>query len=105
MKTELDNEINFKAWTDIEPSPAFEQDVMRRIRTASPEQTPSWLGVVRVWLSGRVAYAGTLAAASVVAAIMLTMPVEHTRRDPMQAFGVANLPSLTLAYAEVAKGN
>lgn len=97
MKSEPKEDLDFKAWCDIEPPGDFTQNVMRRIRTA-PAQEPRWHEIVAAFFSSRLAYTAALSASLVVALLAL----RSSPHNPMASDLQPN--SLMVAYAKMAEG-
>lgn len=97
MKNEPNNDLNCKAWRDIEPPGDFTQNVMRRIRTA-PAQEPRWHEAVAAFFAGRLAFGASLAASLVVAVLAV-------RGGPAAGDELSLQPhSLMVAYEKMAGG-
>ena len=96
MKNEPNN-LDFKAWRNVEPPGDFTQNVMRRIRTA-PAQEPRWHEVIAAFFSSRFAFGASLAASLIVAVMALKSgPVAHDQLS-LQPH------SLIVAYEKMAGG-
>ena len=96
MKNEPNN-LDFKAWRNVEPPGDFTQNVMRRIRTA-PAQEPRWHEVIAAFFASRLAFGASLAASLVVGLVVLrSAPVGHDQLS-LQPH------SLIVAYGKMAGG-
>lgn len=99
MKNENRDPIEFRAWRDIEPSPAFSGDVWRRIRANAAPAPSRWATFVRGWRESWAAYGATLAAATAIAALLVVVG-SPSRRGPDDT----PVGSLVQAYAKLAAG-
>lgn len=93
----MKNNMDFKAWRDIDPPGDFTQNVMRRIRSA-PAREPRWRELMGAFFASRLAFGTALAASFVLTIFVFSQPAQ--RRAP-----VALQPnSLIVAYAKLAEG-
>lgn len=97
MKTQGDNDVDFKAWRDIAPPGDFTQNVLRRIR-AAPEREPRWRELLAALLASRLAFGASLALSAAIA-------VGAVRTAPAVRDTAALQPnSLIVAYGRLAGG-
>jgi hypothetical protein len=97
MKNEPKDQIDFRAWRDIEPPGDFTQNVMRRIRT-QPAREPRWHELLAAFFSSRLAFSASLATSLIIAVIAVRSgPVVHDQLSLQPN-------SLIVAYEKMAGG-